>query len=294
MSEGSQINIPSLIYLLITFIVFYVLYSKGKKYKDLYEPLDKNEFALKDMFGIGFFVMFDLYKYQYGKPFDRKLRIKLRELYPIEFEDYYLRVYWAQAVTFLVIGFAFSGLLLNALGPVGIVLGIGLGSILFYFSFKGLDERVEKRHLKISLDMPDFTNKIIILSGAGLTVRKALEKISKEMSIKTPLYEALAECIKSMEELNETDTKAFMKLTEKCNTPAMRRFSSVILQNLTFGGGEVIRALKDIADEQWNERKNASEKLAMEAETKLLYPMMLMLFSVIIVTVTPAIMSMMN
>ena len=174
----------------------------------------------------------------------------------------------------------------------GVVLGIGLGGVLFYYSFKGLDERIEKRHLKISLDMPDFTNKIIILSGAGLTIRDSLVKISNEMSSNTPLYEALAESVSAID-TGANDTQAFMRLTDKCNTPAMRRFCSVILQNLKFGGGEVIRALSEISAEQWNERKNASEKLAMEAETKMLYPMMLMLFSVIIVTIVPAVLGMM-
>lgn len=291
MGDESNVTTFSLIYLLIVFILFFVLYVKGKKYKSLCEPLSKKDFALKDLFLLGFGVL-DIGKYQYGTSFDRKLRIKLRELYPVDYTDYYLRVYWAQSFTFLVIGIAFSGLLANALGPLGIVMGVGIGGLLFYYSFKGLEEKIEKRHLKISLDMPDFTNKIIILSGAGLTIRDSLVKISKEMSINTPLYEALDECVSAID-TGANDSQAFSRLTDKCNTPAMRRFCSVILQNLKFGGSEVIRALTDIATEQWNERKNASEKLAMEAETKLLFPMMLMLFAVIIVTITPAVLGMM-
>ena len=282
-------GIFNIIYLLLTFAIFAVLYIKGKNYKEYCEPLSKDDFALKDVFGVGFAVL-EIIKYQYGSAFDRKLRIKLKELYPVDYTDYYLSVYWAQSFTYLVIGFVFSGLLLNAVGPIGLVLGIGLGAVMFYFSFKSLDERLEKRHLKISLDMPNFTNNIIILSGAGLTIRETLVKISKEMSSDTPLYEALGECVSSIE-TGANDATAIMRLSEKCNMPAMRRFCSVIIQNLKYGGAEVIRALTEISAELWNDRKNASEKLAMEAETKLLYPMMLMLFAVMIVTVTPAILS---
>lgn len=292
MERTSNVTTFSLIYLLIVGGLFLFLYIKGKKYKSMCDPLDKDDFMLKDLFGVGFAAL-ELINYQYGSQFDRNLRVKLRELYPIDYNDYYLRVIWAQSYTFLVIGIVFSGLLLNALGIIGIFIGLVLGGVLFYFSFKSLDERIEKRHLKIQLDMPDFTNKIIILSGAGLTVRDALIKISKEMSIRTPLYEALDECVSAMD-TGANETQAFMRLTDKCNTPAMRRFSAVILQNIKFGGAEVIRALTDIATEQWNERKNAAEKLTMEAETKLLYPMMLMLFSVIIVTAVPAVLNMMG
>lgn len=279
----------SFIYLIITIGIFAILYIKGKQYKALTDPLDKNDFALKDFFGVGF-VILDMIKYQYASQFDRTTRLKLKELYPLDYNDYYLRIYWAQAFTFLVIGFTFSGILVNSMGVVGLILGIGLGIILFYLSFKGLDEKIEKRHLKISLDMPDFTNKVIILSGAGLTIRDAIIKISKEMSTNTPLYEALAESVSAMD-AGANETFAFMRLTEKCNTPAMRRFCSVILQNLKFGGAEVIRALTEIAAEQWNERKNAAEKVTAEADTKLLYPMMLMLLSVVLITAAPAVMA---
>ena len=145
MSESSNVTTFSMIYLLITVAIFVFLYIKGKKYKSFCEPLSKDDFMLKDLFGVGFAVL-ELIKYQYGSAFDRRLRIKIRELYPIDYTDYYLRVFWAQSFTFLVIGVVFSGLLLNALGPIGIFMGLGLGGVLFYYSFKGLDERIEKRH----------------------------------------------------------------------------------------------------------------------------------------------------
>ena len=44
--------------------------------------------------------------------------------------------------------------------------------------------------------------------------------------------------------------------------------------------------------EQWAERKATAMRISAEADTKLLFPMMLMLFSVIIVTIAPAILSM--
>lgn len=143
MGEESQVTTASLIYLLIVALIFLFLYIKGKKYKSMCDPLDKNDFMLKDIFGVGFAVL-DIIKYQYGSAFDRRLRIKLRELYPIDYNDYYLRVYWAQAFTYLVIGIVFSGLLFNAIGIIGVFLGLGLGGVLFYYSFKGLDERIEK------------------------------------------------------------------------------------------------------------------------------------------------------
>ena len=52
------------------------------------------------------------------------------------------------------------------------------------------------------------------------------------------------------------------------------------------------RALKEIGEEQWNNRKNAAKQFAEEASTKMLFPMMLMLLAVILLTIAPAVMSM--
>ena len=82
--------------------------------------------------------------------------------------------------------------------------------------------------------------------------------------------------------------KALDYMTIQCNTPQMRRFISVVLQNMKRGGTDVIAALQDIGREQWEERKAAAKRLCAEADSKLLFPMMLMLFSVVLMTVTPA------
>ena len=55
MGEESNVTTFSMIYLLITFAIFAFLYIKGKKYKSMCDPLDKDDFMLKDLFGVGFF-----------------------------------------------------------------------------------------------------------------------------------------------------------------------------------------------------------------------------------------------
>ncbi len=286
-----KISIFGATYLLLTFAATLVLYvMAGKKYQAMVEPLDKKDFGLRDFFPIGFQAM-EMIRYSYNSSFDRKLLREVRELYNPDYADYYLRVYWAGAASYLFVGLSISGLLNLGMGLTGLLFGLGLTAVMIYAWFNELQNKIEARHNKVLIDMPDFTNKILILSGAGMTLRAALIKISDEMSLDTPLYQSLATSVQMMKN-GETDEKALEYMTVQCNTPQMRRFSSVVLQNMKRGGTDVITALRDIGAEQWAERKAVALKVSAEADTKLLFPMLLMLLAVVLMTIAPAVMGM--
>lgn len=52
----------------------------SKKYDELFEPLDEKEYALKELYSMGYFVMEKL-KYNYKSRRDRKLRQDMEVLY---------------------------------------------------------------------------------------------------------------------------------------------------------------------------------------------------------------------
>lgn len=288
-----EISTVSLLVMAVVLIVFALLYGRGKKkYKDYIEPLDKDEFTLKELLPMGFLIM-ELSNYQYNTALDRQNRKYLKELYDPEFSEFYLHVYWAQAVTYsalaIVLG-AMVNLVLND-PVVGLAIGLGMGVLLPYVSLIDLKKKVEKRHLAIAVDMPELVNKIVILTGAGLTLQGALSKITKEMYSDRILYQELSRSME-MIEVGETADAAFDRMATKCNTVEMRRFLSIILQNIHRGGSDVSSALKSIGEELWNSRKAAALRVAEEASTKMLFPMMLMLFAVIMLVIVPAVQGM--
>lgn len=146
-------------------------------------------------------------------------------------------------------------------------------------------------HLQVAMDLPDYISKIIILTGAGLTLRAAMKKVSAEMSMPTPLYNLMGQAMHNIENgMNENI--ALDQVVRRCNMPEMRRMIAVIEQNLQRGGSEVTIAMRTIGDEMWNNRKAKAKQIAEEAETKILFPMMLMMFAVIIMTMAPALLGM--
>ena len=162
---------------------------------------------------------------------------------------------------------------------------------MIYVNLTGIGRKVDERHRLITMDMPDLTNKIVILTGAGMTLRQAIFKIAKDMKTDRPVYIELAKTTKMMEN-GETAEAAFNYFMTRCNMPEVRRFVSIILLNLQRGGSDISRALSEIGKEQWTARTNAARRYAEEASTKLLFPMILMLFAVIMLTIAPAVLGM--
>lgn len=288
---GISISVPGAIYLVVVLIVFLLLYEKGKKkYTPLCDVLDKKEYPLKSMTMLGFSLM-EMIRFKYNTNLDRKVRKSLRELREEEYVEFYLRVTWATAATYAILGLFFSGLVAFADAEILIVLlCLGLGVLMAFMAFNDLDKKIAERHLEITLDLPDFTNKLLILSGAGLSLKAAMIKVSKEMEKDTAFYRELKHSVYLMEH-GSTVESAMDALCNRCNLPEVRRLTSVLLQNMHSGGSDVLMALREISKELWTNRRATAKRIAEEAGTKLLIPMMLMLLAVMLIVAAPAVMS---
>ncbi len=289
----AEISVGSAVFMVVVLLVFAVFYEKGKKrFQEYLVPLDKKDFPLKDLMPVGFAVMAFL-KYQYNTSFDRKNRKLLKELQDPEYVEFYMRVYWAKAATYAMVALGLGGMVsLAADDPVmGLVIGIGLSGILVYFTWQGLQNTVQERHVAIAMDMPELVNKIVILTGAGLNTQGALAMITREMHSERLLYQELAHVMKLIDAGEPVDA-AFDYLGAKCNMPEMRRLISIILQNIYRSGSDMSVALKGIGEELWTARKATALRVTEEASTKMLFPMMLMLFAVILLVIAPAVQGM--
>lgn len=286
-----NINKLSIGYMLLTIVLFFLIYQKGeKRYKGIIEQLDTKEFPIRSFMPAGFAFM-EMIGYKYNTQFDRVLRKQLKELYDTKYTEFYIRVYWAESITYFFLALLLSGLF-SLSGEVILTIGmLFLGVTMIYVNLTGIGRKVDERHRLITMDMPDLTNKIVILTGAGMTLRQAIFKIANDMKTDRPVYIELAKTTKLMEN-GEPAEAAFNYFMTRCNMPEVRRFVSIILLNLQRGGSDISRALSEIGKEQWTARTNAARRYAEEASTKLLFPMILMLFAVIMLTIAPAVLGM--
>ncbi|MFP3155730.1 hypothetical protein LQZ18_15135 [Lachnospiraceae bacterium ZAX-1] len=160
-------------------------------------------------------------------------------------------------------------------------------------------KKVEERKKEMVMDYPDIVSKFSLLMGAGMTVTLAWEKIvfayqmqkKENKGIIRPGYEELVTTLFEIQD-GIFELKAYEQFGIRCQIPAYRKFSSLLIQNVRKGTLGMQKLLDDEAKESFEQRKAHAKKRGEEAGTKLLLPMMLMLLVVLVVLMVPAGLSM--
>lgn len=281
--------------LVVLFIFVILLILSKNKYSEYIEPLDKEEYKLKDLLSVGLFIL-DKTKYSYNTEYDRKVLDKISELKGPKYSVYYLQIYWANKITLMfiiLILFLFVGVSQENITTEYVFFGIFLLALVVFVSYKEIDKKVKERRLSIQIDFPDFLNQLVLLISAGMTVSRAWEKIVDQSEKDTVLYEELRIVLGDIR-AGKSEINAFEDFAKRCRIPEITRFSSIIIQNLNKGSGDIIPLLLRQASECWEMRKHAARRIGEEASSKLLFPMMLMFVAVILIVATPAVLAIMG
>lgn len=156
----------------------------------------------------------------------------------------------------------------------------------------------KERDEQLLLDHPGVVNKFMLLLGAGLTVRKVVERLAREYEKerqdggkKRYVYEELCVLLQEMKD-GVSETKAIERFGKRCRLLPYLRFSSVITQNMKKGAEGLLAILETEALESLEQRKERALQLGEKAGTKLLFPMILMLGIVMGIIMVPAFMTM--
>jgi tight adherence protein C len=70
---------------------------------------------------------------------------------------------------------------------------------------------------------------------------------------------------------------------KRCGTKDTSRLGASILQNLTRGNEELSMFLTELSREAWEERKHSARRLGEQARSKLMLPMGLIFFGIILI-----------
>lgn len=281
----------SAIPLLVTLIAFAALLLLAReKYKDEVSVLDKREYALKDLFGVGYFILdavgLSFFKKSSSKAFDKLIRVYGSEIIA------YFRAFVANKIVtaFLMVLVVFF--IVAASGKLsigGILGGIVLGCVGFFGPDYELKKKIDKRSKEMLFDFPDFLNKLMLLVNAGLTVDKAWDKIVRDSDKETALFFELRKVNREVS-AGKTREQSYQDMARRCKVPEISIFINILIQNSKKGTSDLVIMLQGQSDECWGLRKNLAKQKGEEASTKLLFPMMVMLFAVFMIVIVPAVM----
>ena len=166
------------------------------------------------------------------------------------------------------------------------------------FLHQGQKQRVkrknEERTAAIRKALPGFNNQLLLLLNSGLIFNDAFLRIAEGHAVrekKDPFSEILADMLRRSQ---ETGSSLIAAMESYAKTLGIREFSrlTAILADNQYKGVDLTDKLAAESDMLWEQRKKTAEEKGKAAETKLSFPLAVLLLVLILVAAAPAMLQM--
>lgn len=261
------------------------LYFKYKTaFDDVIALADKKKFMLSELFFVGFGFL-ELFRVNIKNERGLKREKKIAEIYGEKHAAFYRYCILGAQITYLLtiipFGFCVGAITNDIIFPLLIM--AAAAAIDIYMDIE-INNAVEKRHDKILADYPVMLSKLTLLVNAGLVVREAWNRIAYTSD--SPLYKEMQ---RTSEEIKNglSDIDAFYNFAQRCAVKEVRKFSSILSQNIQKGGTELAVSLRYMANESWLEKKHRTKIKGETAGAKLMIPLMIMFCGILIMVIVP-------
>ncbi len=264
--------------------VWLVVFIAGGKYASLFQGLSEKEYPFKEVFCVGYQIM-EMIHYSYRSVKDRRMRQKISIFYEKKYAEYYLRVIYAQRVTYsvtlLVVAFIIYGLTSELSIFMIFVMFAGLA---YYYYGNQINDRISKRSQEMISDFSEVVSKLALLTNAGMIMREAWEYVANTGN--TMIYQEMKRTVNEMNN-GVSETEAFREFGNRCVLPEIKKFTATVIQGMIKGNSELVLMLQQQSSEVWNGKKQSVKQLGEAAESKLMLPMCIMFIGVIVMVVVP-------
>jgi hypothetical protein len=154
------------------------------------------------------------------------------------------------------------------------------------------ERRLRKRRSMLEAELPNMIFRMMLLLNAGLIAESAFAKITEQSSEdRNPLYRAFRDIKMSAEKKNTSFVNELHSFAKASDSADLLRFASLAAEHAG-SGAELAGKLEQERDRMWNFRVTNAKAKIKEAETKLCFPLVLLLLALIIITAAPSFMSM--
>lgn len=281
------LNIICMVLSLASGISFIVLLLISGEFEEYIRPLDKKQFMLPEIYGVGFKLL-QLLKFDFKTRGANQLRENVAILYGEKYADYYLRVFYAQRISLAYMFFALSSAIScfteGSDKLVILVLGIIVSATIYYYLTTVPSAKVKERSRLFMLEFPNAVSTIALLVNSGMILREAWREVS--LSDDSELY---MEMRKVNEDIDNgiAEMDALYNFGTRCVTPEIKKFTSFVVQGLEKGSRDLAIALRNQADELWEVKKQNTLKQGELASNKLMIPLMIMFAGILIMVMGP-------
>lgn len=273
-----------LLYFILAVVWAVLLFRGSKKHAMMIEPLDPKKYLLKAFYPLGFEIL-DIIKYQYNSFQDKKRIGQAQIVYGERFGEYYYRVNMAEKVTYAATCIMISPILGPMVGNnLFSLFGLVAAGFLYYYVDTKITDIIKARENDLSRDFADMVSKLALLINAGMITREAWEEIAH--TGEGTVYEEMRNTVNEMNNgVSEID--AYLNFGTRCGVQSVKKFTSMLCQNLTKGNKELVDFLKDETALSWEEKKHYVKRKGEEASNKMMIPLGMILVGVFLMILVP-------
>ena len=178
-----------------------------------------------------------------------------------------------------------------------ITAGIGTAVLLPFMEQQRREERQKKEEREFSSEYPELLAELAVYLGAGLPVRGAFERMAEDyensLARGSPPRRAAEELAAACHRMRRgmPEREAYLDFGRRCRALSYRRLSGILTQNLRNGSESLSRLLEEEMTAAFAERRTAARRAAEETQTKLCFPLVMMLAAVMMMVTVPAFLS---
>ncbi|GAB1475440.1 hypothetical protein MASR2M70_02720 [Bacillota bacterium] len=173
----------------------------------------------------------------------------------------------------------------------------GIFLMIYSSRYRAIEGRVKKAKGSIVEDLPELTDKVILLLNTGMFIEAVITKAVLEydnnrehMGERRILYSCLKDIIKKAEETNTPLINGMSEFAVKSGVRELIRFFAIVENNF-YKGSDLAEKLEGEGMMLWMGRKKLVEAKAKTAGTRLALPLMLLLAALILITSAPVLLS---
>lgn len=272
------------LYFFLAAIWIILLVKGGKKYAAMIDPLDHKKNPLKAFYPIGFEIL-EVIHYKYNTFQDKKRIGQAKIVYGEMYGEYYYRINMAEKVTYVSTCLMISPVLGPLIGNnLFSLFGVVAAVFLYYYADTKITDVIKARENDLSRDFADMVSKLALLINAGMITREAWEDIAH--TGEGTVYEEMRNAIDEMNNgVSEID--AYLNFGNRCGVQFVKKFTSMLCQNLTKGNKELVEFLKAEATISWEEKKHYVKRKGEAASNKMMIPLGLILVGVFVMILVP-------
>lgn len=265
-------------------ICLFIFITDRGKYDPIISEIDGSQYFIKDIFSVGFRIMYWLGIDVSSDTIQKKTR-KLAELFGAKeakkIAIYDLAAQLSYFAVFLPIAF-----LLAVVTDETMILLMGVALIVVLAVYIEYDQinKINKRHEIIQREFPHMVSQMALLVNAGMPLREVI--IVSAQKGDGILYQELQTLANDMAN-GIPDYEALAKFSSRCGVDSVRKFSSLVQQNVRKGSSELSESLMELSTEIWRGRVSAVKELGEKASTKLMIPIMIIFIGIMLMVVVP-------